>query len=373
MPNYTNDIYNIEKAFRAIEDELISSMIRNMKHHRAWENDEGFQWSQWQVDQLKALEKYKADNRKKFSSQFSNINNQIGVIIAEAREQGGMDQEIEILMAIKRGYRVHGNNRTASTRNIKQTGEFFKLNTKRLDALIKATKHDFDKAEHAMLRMADDQYRKIIFNAQMYANSGAGTYAKAVDMATKDFLSRGINCIEYKNGARHTMQDYASMCLRTSTKRAYLVGEGEKRQEWGIHLVTLNRRSNACPLCSPFVGKILVDDVWSGGNKKDGNYTLMSYAIEAGLYHPNCKDIHTTYFKDLDEIDKKYNFEEKQSLIEDYKQEQKQKYVTRLVNKYDRLSNYSLDDENINTYKVKADQWKTELKTIVKDRKGDID
>lgn len=57
-----------------------------------------------------------------------------------------------------------------------------------------------------MLRMSEDKYRQIIFNAQVYANTGAGTYEKAVDMATKDFLKAGINCIEYANGSRHTVK-----------------------------------------------------------------------------------------------------------------------------------------------------------------------
>lgn len=81
------------------------------------------------------------------------------------------------------------------------------------------------RAETAVLRMANDQYRKIIYNAQVYANTGAGTYEKAVDMATKDFLKSGINCIEYANGSRHTIADYADMAIRTAGKRAYLHGE----------------------------------------------------------------------------------------------------------------------------------------------------
>ena len=117
-----------------------------------------------------------------------------------------------------------------------------------------------EKAEVAVLRMADDQYRRVIYNAQVYANTGAGTYEKAVDMATKDFLSAGLNCIEYKNGARHTLADYADMAIRTASKRAYLQGEGEKRQEWGIHTVIVNKRGNPCPKCLPFCGKVLIDD-----------------------------------------------------------------------------------------------------------------
>lgn len=59
-----NTEYDIEKAFRAIEDELIASMMRNLASHRAEETDMGFNWSQWQVEQLKSLEKYKAQNKK---------------------------------------------------------------------------------------------------------------------------------------------------------------------------------------------------------------------------------------------------------------------------------------------------------------------
>lgn len=125
-----------------------------------------------------------------------------------------------------------------------------------------------EKAETAVLRMANDQYRKVIFNAQVYANSGAGTYEKAVDMATKDFIAAGLNCVEYANGSRHTLADYADMAIRTASKRAYLQGEGQKRQEWGISTVIMNKRGNPCPKCLPFVGKILIDDVWSGGSSK---------------------------------------------------------------------------------------------------------
>lgn len=353
MPDYSNNIYDIEKAFQAIEDELMASMIRNMKGHRAWEEDEGFRWSQWQVEQLKALEKYKIDNRKKFTSRFSDINKQIDAIITSARQEGGMDQEIAILKAIKNGHLAKKAGKSLNT-----TGEFFRLNTRKLDALIKATKDDFADAEFAMLRQADDQYRKIIYNAQMYANSGAGTYAKAVDMATKDFLSRGITCIEYKNGARHTMSDYASMCLRTASKRAYLTGEGEKRQEWGEHLVILNKRGNACPLCLPFVGKVLIDDVWSGGSRKDGPYPLMSDAIKAGLYHPNCKDGHTTYFPELEDIEEEYSKKEVKQVQQEYKEKQQKQYATRQADRYTRLAKYSLDEENKKKYEEKATQWK---------------
>lgn len=349
--------YDITAAFKAIEDELIASMIRNMDRHRAEETKEGYEWSMWQTEQLKALEKYKRDNQKKYRKQFQKINGEIDLLIRKARETGNMQQEIKILEAIKKGF-------PAKKISKGMAGEFFRLNDRKLEALIEATTHDMEKAETAILRKAEDDYRQAIYNAQVYANTGAGTYEKAVDMATKDMLSRGINCVQYINGARHTLADYADMAIRTASKRAYLQGEGEKRQEWGIATVIVNKRGNPCPKCLPFCGKVLIDDVWSGG-PEDGvdletgkKYPLMSYAISQGLYHPRCRDSHTTYFPGISTADDTWTKEELEAIGQEYEAEQKQQYAKRQEEKYERLAEYSLDAGNQKKYAEKQAQWK---------------
>ena len=357
-----HDEYDLAEAFERIEYELMSSMIRNMDRHRAEETEEGYNWSMWQAEQLKALEKYKVRNQKKYSKQFKSINDQIEKVIRQARQKGNMQQEIRILQAIKKGWKVHGKNKSPAHQAM--AAEFFKLNDRKLEALIKATRDDMEKAETAVLRKANDDYRKAIFNAQVYANSGAGTYEKAVDMATKDMLSRGLNCIEYANGARHTLSDYADMAIRTASKRAYLQGEGEKRREWGVTTVIMAKRGNPCPKCLPFVGKVLIDDVWSGGSKDGVNpetgkkYPLMSYAISKGLYHPRCKDSHTTYFPGISTADDSWTEDELKKVGLQAKREARQQYAERQVEKYDRLAEYSLDPENKNAYAVKRNEWK---------------
>ena len=356
------DEYDLAEAFRSIENELIASMIRNLDRHRAEETKEGYNWSMWQVEQLKALEKYKRKNQKKYQKQFKSINSQIEHLIRQARMKGNMKQEIRILQAIRKGWKTSGTTRAPA--HDAMTAEFFKLNDRKLDALIEATMHDMEAAETAVLRKANDDYRKAIFNAQVYANSGAGTYEKAVDMATKDMLSRGLNCVMYANGARHTLADYADMALRTASKRAYLQGEGEKRQEWGIATVIMAKRGNPCPKCLPFVGKVLIDDVWSGGSK-DGvdpesgkRYPLMSYAISKGLYHPRCKDSHTTYFPGISTADDSWTAEELEAIGQQSKDEARQQYAARQEEKYGRLAKYSLDPENQEQYGRKAALWK---------------
>lgn len=349
-----NSEYDVGKAFEAIENEMIASMMRNFKRHKFEEIKESKQWSMWQTEMLHTLEKYKKQNSKKYREQFRDINSEIASLISVANSDGQMQQEKAILEAIRKGFRGHRVAKGAQA-------EFFKLNERKLEALIKATMDDMKKAETAVLRMANDQYRKIIYNAQVYANAGAGTYEQAVDMATHDFLSAGLNCIEYKNGARHTLADYADMAIRTASKRAYLQGEGVKRQEWGIHTVIVNKRGNPCPKCLPFVGKVLIDDVWSGGTgaeASESGYGLMSSAISAGLYHPKCEDSHTTYFPGISTPpDDKFSRNELKKIEKQNRKEAKKQYVKRQAKKFGRLEKYSLDVENKEQYKIKKNKW----------------
>lgn len=142
-----NDEYDIGAAFEAIENELIASMIRNMESHKQEEIGEDKQWSMWQTEMLKSLEEYKHNNQKKYGKQFKDINAKIAELIRTARTEGNMQQEITILNAIKKGFPANKISKGG-------TAEFFKLNDRKLEALIKATTDDMKKAETAVLRMA---------------------------------------------------------------------------------------------------------------------------------------------------------------------------------------------------------------------------
>lgn len=343
--------YDISKAFETIENELIDSMMRNFKHHRAEEEKEGYNWSQWQSEQLKSLEQYRRTNQKKYGKQFSTLNKKIEEMLKTAMADGNAKQEAEILKAIKKGFNVGKVSPSA-------TGEFFKVNDRKLDALINATKSDMKKAETAILRMSNDKYRKAIFTAQVYANSGAGTYEKAIDMAVKDMLQAGLNCVEYRNGARHTLSDYADMAIRTANKRAYLYGEGQKRQEWGISLVVVNSRQGGCPDCAQYIGRVFIDDVYSGGSKADSKYPLLSEAIAGGLFHPRCKDSTSTYYEGITSLEP-VSSEELAKMEERETLETKQQNAERQEKRYNRLAQHSLDENNKIKYQNRADDWHT--------------
>lgn len=350
--------YNIKEAFERIENELIDSMMRNFSRHRAEETKEGYNWTQWQAEQLKSLEEYRKHNAKKFGKRFKTINSKVEEMIRTAKADGNASQEAEILEAVKDGFKA------PKKPSARSTAEFFKVNDRKLDALIKSTTDDLKRAETAVLRMSNDKYRKAIFNAQVAMNTGAVTYEKAVDIACKDMLNAGLNCVEYKNGARHTLSDYADMAVKTANKRAYLRGEGEKRAEWGVSLVVVNSRQGGCPDCAKYIGKVFIDDVYSNGKKSDGNYPLLSTAIKNGLFHPRCKDSTSTYYPELDDLDAPLSEDEIKELDRQREIEEKQQYAQRQAERFDRRAEYSLDEDNKRIAQTRADEWHDRANTL---------
>ena len=287
------------------------------------------------------------------------LNGKVTEMLKTANSVGYANQEAKILEAVQNGFKGYDlkPSQTASA-------AFFRTNEK-LNALIKATVSDLKRAETAILRMSNDKYRKAIFNAQVFANTGAGTYEKAVDMACRDMLRAGLNCVEYKNGARHTLSDYAEMALRTADKRAYLYGEGQKRQEWGIAAVIVNNRRGGCPHCAPYVGRVFIDDVYSGRNKSDGKYPLLSEAIRGGLFHPRCKDSTSTYFEGITEA-KPVTKEELAEMDRREKLEQKQSYCKNEAKKNRRIAEHSLDPDNQKSYTHRAEVFEQKAAAVKK-------
>lgn len=353
--------YDISAAFEEIEAGLIRSMARNFRGHRDWELSEGFNWPMWQAEQLKALERYRQEADKTMGGHAAKTDGLIDRLLETAFQDAAAEQERMILQAIRRGAHIPRPPGAGE-----DPDAFFRTSTRKLDALREAVKNDLHTAETATLRMAEDVYRKTIFNAQVYANTGAGTLWRAVDMAAKSFLAAGLGAIRYRDGRMVNAASYAEMAIRTANKRAYLTGEGAKRQEWGVSLVIVTRRGTGCPHCVQWQGRVYVDDVWSGG-KADGKHPLLSTAIAGGLYHPNCKDSHTTFFPGVSTEPGPLTTEQRRRMVENYNLQQKQRYHERQVRKYKRLETGSLDPANVEKYKARRQEWQGRARELVRE------
>lgn len=337
------DAYDVNEIFAELEMEVIRSLRRNLLNHMADEKLEGFDWPAWQAMKIRDLQRFRIENKSIFATYERDLGSTIEKIVSDQMAEGAKTVLSE---AVKAGA-VSGD-----------PGAFFTMPDYKVKALIEEAKSALNVSKTSALRYADDQYRKIIFKSQLYASTGAGTLYKAVDMASKDFLDQGINSIKYADGRQVNIASYSEMVIRTANKKANLKGEGEMRKQLGLDLVLVSQYGASSPTCLPWQGRVYVDDVYSDGNPDDydGKYPRLSTAIEGGLFHPNCRHRTTTYFEgitqDVERID-----EEK--ALANYNAEQKQRYNERMIRKYKRLSEGSLDGQDAYRYYQKQKQWET--------------
>lgn len=340
--------YDIRTIMEEIEEDLIIRMKRTLWSHKEDEKTKGFDWPQWQALKIKQFEEYKNVNRQIFNEKTKGLNRYLYKHIKQQFKEGASKTNKE---AVKAGIIKREDSQLG--------GSFFGLDHRKLDALIKSTKEDMKDVKYATLRMANDQYRQIIYKAQVYANTGVGTVKQAIDMATKDFLARGFNCIEYKDGSRHNIADYCDMVIRTANKRANLMGEGEMRKKLGNPLVYISKHEGSCDKCTPWEGRVYIDNIWSDGKAEDSKYPLLSTAIEGGLFHPRCQHGSSTYYEGIsnepEEVTRaKHNHSENDRYTQYLQQRQKQ---------YERLALGSLLPENVTDYKNKVKELKCQIES----------
>lgn len=368
-----NKEYDIRKLFEQMELDLINSMKRNLLRHEIEEKKQGFKFEQWQKTKLRQIQRFRIENEKIISKYSTSINRNILYVMIDMyrRGQKNFNKLIKIAKSQIENTFIKPSMRLDKVlENIKVWEEtpiepkFFRINDNKLDALIETVENDFKKANTAVLRRMDDIYRQTIFKAQVPYNTGTVTLNQAIDMATKDFLEKGIDAITYSDGKKVNITFYAEMALRTANHRSYLMGEGKKRQEMGISLVVVSAHATACELCVPWQGLILIDDVYSGGGQEDGDYPLLSTAMEEGFLHPNCRHNLSTYFPGITTLPKVPGME---GVEENYKQEQRQRYIERQIRRYKRLEAGSIDEENQKKYQDKVKKWQRIMSGFVKE------
>ena len=326
MPGFSD----IAKIFEEIELRLIRSLKRNIGRHKQEEQQENFQWSSWQAEKLRNLDKFRRENAAIMNEYADIIDSETRQLMEEQFKEG------------VNGVTAPQSKTISEAPEVVLTSEpkFFGVDdtkvTKLIDDVVNLEKH----AEMAALRTMDDVYRQTVNKAQLAMSTGSMTLQQAIDMAVRDFLDKGINCIVYRNGRRVNIADYVRMALRTTSTRAKLQGEAAKIKSLGYDTVQVTKYSMCSDTCLPWQGKAYINDVfvmWDGEIEERENgelwgrsnycgkwFPLLSTAIHAGLFHPNCRHTITLYVdgdpfpKALDnsEIEKRYKLEQKLRRLE---------------------------------------------------------
>ena len=340
--------YDLQNIWEAMEDDLIASYRRNMARHTAEEMQAGASWPQWQALKFQDLKRYESDIAELLKTYGGRSDRTVTRTMEDNFASGvshadGLLDDLDV--------------------EVSSPADFFRSNERRLGALQTAIRRDMSDAKQAVLRMSDDVFRQTIYKAQTFYSAGAANLWQAVDMAGKDFLSRGLNCIEYSDGRRVNIASYAEMALRASSKKAYMVGEGRRSAEYDVTLCQVTQYSACSETCRPWQGRIYIDDVYAGG-QDDGEHTLLSWAIENGLFHPNCRHIKQPWYDGISEELQPIDGAE---IGENYAAEQRQREIERYIRQYKRRMLGSLDPREYLRAKNKVQDWQQALRDHLAD------
>lgn len=361
------DFKDIAKIFEEIELSLIKSLKRNLSRHKQEEKEQGFEWASWQAEKLRNLDKFRKEN--------SSIMNEYTDIIDSDTRQLMEEQFREGVngITVKHPETISETPQTVLASEPKFFGVDDRKITKLIDDVVNLEKH----AEVAALRTMDDVYRQTVHKAQLAMSTGM-PLQKAIDMSVKDFLDKGIKCIVYRDGRRVNIADYVRMALRTTSTRAKLQGESAKYSAMGYDTVIVTQYSMCSKTCLPWQGRPYINDVfvlWDGEIEDRGNgglwgkshycgkwFPLLSMAINAGLFHPNCRHTIGLYKEGITNIHEPINNTEAEKR---YKLEQKQRRLENEVRKARRRAEGFSDPENIRRAKKEINEAQKRLADFI--------
>ena len=313
---------DIAKIFGEIELRLISSLKRNLGRHKSEEQQYGFDWTAWQAEKIKNINKFRQENARIMNSYTGLIDSQTRQIMLDEFSQGvnGVFPESD------------------------REPHFFGVDETKVNKLIEDVTHLEKQAETSALRLTDDVYRQTVNRVQLAMSTGSMTLQQAIDLSVQDFLNQGINSIVYSNGRRVNIEDYVRMALRTTATRANLQGQSAKIKALGYDTVIVSHYSMCSPTCLPWQGQPYIEDVfseWDGEKRYIGDviygkshycgkwFPLLSSAVSGGLFHPNCR--HTiSMWRDGDPIPRPQDNSDNNRR---YKLEQQQRKLEREVRK----------------------------------------
>lgn len=356
----------IVRIFEEIEQRLVQSLRRNLSRHKKEEEQEEKQWSAWQAEKLRSLEKFRRENAEIMAEYTEQIDQETRQIMEEEFSQGVNSVDVPPAVPAE-----------DAPAEIQPEPQFFGVDRTKVDKLIEDVTTLEKNAGTAALRLTDDVYRQTVNRVQLAMSTGSMTLQQAIDMAVKDFLDQGINCIIYRDGRRVNIADYVRMALRTTATRAALQGKSAKFKALGYDTVQVSSYGMCSPTCKPWQGRIYIEDSFSDWDGEVQEYPdgilwgksgycgkwfpLLSSAIEKGLFHPNCR--HTILlWRDGDPLPESVDNSDSERR---YKLEQQQRALEREIRKAKRKVNGFTDPENIRKAKAELKAAQKKLKEFI--------
>ena len=369
---------DIAKIFEEIELRLIASLKRNLSRHKAEEEKEGFEWSAWQAEKLNNIDNFRKENAQIADEYVDVIDDETRQLMTDQFHEGEHTAEQSVIDVSESGVNVPdvpAQPQPHEAPTAIPDDHFFGVNKPKMDKLMEDVTTLEKTALTAAVRNMDDVYRTTLNKVQLMMGTGSITLNEAIDLATRDFLDKGINCIVYADGRRVNIADYVRMALRTTSTRATLQGAAKRFAELGYDTVLISQYGGCSETCEPYQGKVYIDDVftiWNGERSGDFGkssycdkwFMLLSVAIRGGLFHPNCRHTMGQYIEGLTKIPKPIPAEK---IREQRELEEKQRAMERKIRALKRKVEGTQDEKKVKEYKRKLREEQGKLREFIKE------
>lgn len=369
---------DIARIFEEIELRLIASLKRNLSRHKAEEEKEGFEWAAWQAEKLNNIDNFRKENAQIADEYVDVIDDETRQLMTDQFHEGEHTAEQSVIDVSESGVNVPdvpAQPQPPEAPTAIPDDHFFGVNKPKMDKLMEDVTTLEKTALTAAVRNMDDVYRTTLNKVQLMMGTGSITLNEAIDLATRDFLDKGINCIVYADGRRVNIADYVRMALRTTSTRATLQGAAKRFGELGYDTVLISQYGGCSETCEPYQGKVYIDDVftiWNGERSGDfgkSNYCdkwfmLLSVAIRGGLFHPNCRHTMGQYIEGLTKIPQPIPAEK---IREQRELEEKQRAMERKIRALKRKVEGTQDEKKVKEYKRKLREGQGKLREFIKE------
>ncbi len=142
-------------------------------------------------------------------------------------------------------------------------------------------------------RMITTAIRETALRTVVTGQSSGLTIKEVKKKIAEALRKEGITAFVDKGGSKWSLERYGEMLSRTKLTQAHVSGSVNRMIGGGYDLIQISDHSGECPLCRPWENKVLSI---SGVNKE---YSSLSEAKSAGLFHPNCKHAISAYNADF--------------------------------------------------------------------------
>ena len=357
---------DISAIFEWIELLLIGSLKRNLASHKQEEEKEGFNWTAWQAEKLRNVDTFRRQSKAIMDRYTDVIDSETRELLEEQFAEGVNGADVPPAESVP-----------DTPAEVTPEPHFFGVDKTKVNKLIEDVSYLEKNAETAALRLTDDVYRQTVNRVQFAMSTGSISYGQAVDMAVADFLTQGINCIEYKDGRRVNIADYVRMVLRTTSTRAALQGKSAKFKAQGYDTVLVSSYGMCSKTCLPWQGRAYIEDTFSywDGEVEERNgilygksnycgkwFPLLSSAIEKGLFHPNCRHSINLYIEGVTDLPEPMD---NSDIERRYKLEQRQRALEREVRKAKRKVEGSLAPEDIKKAKAELREAQKNVRDFI--------